>query len=182
MTKRISASTPFFAAVAFCGALLFAGGCGPFWVDPYITVQPSNLNWMEIHYYNTYRDPPRRIAVSIQGNGHVVVKKGTSSLVSDDFAKHYDDVEWSNIRTSRMDVDPRHVNDIFQDLVNRGVLDREKWFKSEKKKEQYKRFIAVKANINNRTYSEQDNIFEVDPDLAEYLLDAIRQFENPNHR
>ena len=43
-------------------------------------------------------------------------------------------------------------------------------------------FIAVKANINNVTYSERDNIFEVDPDLAEYLLDTIRQFERPTRR
>ena len=81
-----------------------------------------------------------------------------------------------------MDIDPAHVNDIFQDLVNRGVLDREKWGKSEKNKKEYKRFIAVKANINNVTYSERDNIFEVDPDLAEYLLDTIRQFERPARR
>ena len=81
-----------------------------------------------------------------------------------------------------MDIDPKHVNDIFQDLVNRGVLDREKWGKSEKKKSEYKRFIAVRANINNVTYSERENIFEADPDLAEYLLDTIRQFENPARR
>ena len=81
-----------------------------------------------------------------------------------------------------MDIDPDHINDIFQDLVNRGVLDREKWGKSEKKKKEYKRFIAVKANINNNTYSERDNIFEVDPDLAEYLLDTIRQFDRPMRR
>ncbi len=169
-------------AVALCLAMPLLDGCGPFWINPYIAVEQSNLNWMEIHYYNTYREPTRRIAVLIQGNGHVEVKKGTSSLVSNDFAKKHEDAEWANIRTSRMDIDPRHVNDIFQDLVNRGVLDREKWFKAEKKKEIYKRFIAVKANINNRTYSEQDNIFEVDPDLAEYLLDVVRQFENPAHR
>ena len=40
----------------------------------------------------------------------------------------------------------------------------------------------TKANINNITYSERDNIFEVDPDLAEYLLDTIRQFERPTRR
>lgn len=170
------------AIVVACAALLPVGGCGPFWVNPFITVEHSNLNWMEIHYYNTLHEPTRRVSVYLQGNGHIEVKKGTSSLVSNDFAKSYDDADWGNIRTSRIDIDSRHVHDIFQDLVNRGVLDREKWFKGEKKKKEYKRFIAVKANINNRTYSEQDNIFEVDPDLAEYLLDTVRQFENPAHR
>ena len=165
--------------------MLLADGCGPFWVNPYITVRESPLNWMEIHYYNTLdssRKSIRRVSLSITGSGHVEIKKGTSRLVSDDFAKGYKDDDWSDIRTQRMDIDPSHVNDIFQDLVNRGVLDREKWGKSEKNKQEYKRFIAVKANINNVTYSERENIFEVDPDLAEYLLDTIRQVENPIHR
>ena len=145
-------------ALAMCVALLSVDGCGPFWVNPYITVEQSNLNWMEM------------------------IKKGTSPQISDDFAKKYKDDEWADIHTQRMDIDPNHINDIFQDLVNRGVLDREKWGKSEKNKKEYKRFIAVKANINNVTYSERDNIFEVDPDLAEYLLDTIRQFERPTRK
>ena len=166
-------------------ALALADGCGPFWVNPYITVQESPLNWMEIHYYNTLdssRKSTRRVSLTLTGMGHVEIKKGTSKLVSDDFAKGYKEDDWSDIRTQRMDIDPKHVNDIFQDLVNRGVLDREKWGKSEKKKSEYKRFIAVRANINNVTYSERENIFETDPDLAEYLLDTIRQFENPARR
>ena len=48
-----------------------------------------------------------------------------------------------------------------------------------KDKEAFDRFIAVKANINSNTYSAQENIFEVDPDLAEQLLDVIREFDNP---
>ena len=163
-------------------ALMFADGCGPFWVNPYITVEQSNLNWMEIHYYNTNRKPVHRVSLSLAGSGHVEIKKGTSPQISDDFAKKYKEDEWADIHTQRMDIDPAHINDIFQDLVNRGVLDREKWGKSEKNKKEYKRFIAVKANINNITYSERDNIFEVDPDLAEYLLDTIRQFERPTRR
>ena len=51
--------------------------------------------------------------------------------------------------------------------------------KKKSKKKKFDRFIAVKANISNQTYSEPDNIFEVDPDLAELLLDVIREFENP---
>ena len=163
-------------------ALMFADGCGPFWVNPYITVEQSNLNWMEIHYYNTNRKPVKRVSLSLSGSGHVEIKKGTSPQISDDFAKKYKEDEWAAINPPRTDIDPEHVNDIFQDVVHRGVLDREKWGKSEKNKKEYKRFIAVKANINNVTYSERDNIFEVDPDLAEYLLDTIRQFERPARR
>ena len=169
-------------ALAMCVALLSVDGCGPFWVNPYITVEQSNLNWMEIHYYNTNRKPIRRVSLSLAGSGHVEIKKGTSPQISDDFAKKYKEDEWADIHTQRMDIDPDHINDIFQDLVNRGVLDRDKWGKSAKNKKEYKRFIAVKANINNVTYSERDNIFEVDPDLAEYLLDTIRQFERPTRK
>lgn len=159
-------------------SLLALAGCGPFWVNPYITVEESHLNWVEIHYYNMNREPYRRISVFINGAGFVEVKKGTSKLISDDFAKKHDEKEWSDIKTSRIHVDPKHINEVFQNLVNHGVLDREKTGKGSKK-EKYTRFIAVKANINNNTYSERANIFEADPDLAEQLLDVVRQFDNP---
>ncbi len=165
-------------AVALASVL---GGCGPFWVNPYITVQQSHLNWVEIHYYNLNRQPVRRIAVLLTGSGHVELRKGTSELVSNDFAKRSESGEWRDIKTQRVSVDPQHINDIFQNLVNHGLLDREKNFKRSKKSE-FDRFIAVKANISSYTYSETDNIFEVDPDLAEQLLDVIREFDNPTLR
>ena len=59
-----------------------------------------------------------------------------------------------------------------------GVLDREKTGRASKN-EKFDRFIAVKANICANTYSDNVNIFEVDPDLAENLLDVVREFENP---
>lgn len=159
-------------------SLLSFAGCGPFWQNPFITVEPSNLNWVEIHYYNLNRKPTRRISVYINGAGHVELKKGTSQLVSNDFAKKYQEEDWTNIKTQRSEVDPKHVNDLFQNLVNYGVLDREKTGRKSKKTE-FKRFIGVKANICNYTYSEQVNIFEADPDLAEQLLDVVREFDNP---
>ncbi len=167
----------FFIAALF---ITFSGitGCGPFWVNPWITVKESHLNWVEIHYYNTKRNPVNRISVLITGSGHVELKKGTSELISNDFAKNYTSDTWSNMKTMRVHCDPKHVQDIFQNLVNHGVLDREKWGKRSKKTE-FDRFIAVKCNISNQTYSERDNIFEVDPDLAEVLLDVVRQFDNP---
>ena len=168
----------FFAGIALAALLV---GCGPFWVNPYIAVEQSHLNWVEIHYYNLNRKPVRRIAVLLTGSGHVELKKGTSELVSNDFAKRNESAEWHDIKTMRVNADPKHINDIFQNLVNYGLLDREKSFKRSNKKE-FDRFIAVKANISNYTYSETDNIFEVDPDLAEQLLDVIREFDNPTLR
>ncbi|HBJ59316.1 MAG TPA: hypothetical protein DD637_06525 [Verrucomicrobia bacterium] len=166
------------------GALLVLSalsGCGPFWVDPYITVKESPLNWVDIHYYNTNRKPIRRVAVYINGLGLVELRKGTSDRVSNDFAKSFKSETWRDIRTQRLYTDPKHVNDLFQNLVNHGLLDKEKTFKGSDK-EKFDRFIAVKANINNNTYSETQNIFEVDPDLAEQLLDVVREFDNPTLR
>ena len=165
-------------AVLLFAVLVAAPGCGPFWVDPYITVKASPLNWVEIHYYNLNRKPIHRISVYLNGAGLVQLKKGTSDLVSNDFAKKYKDSSWENITTRRFHVDPEHLNDIFQNLVNYGLLDRDKWGKKSKK-ETFTRFIAVKANISSYTYSEQENIYEVDPDLANELYDVVREFDNP---
>ena len=151
-------------------------GCGPFWVDPYITVKESSLNWVQIQYYDMNRDPIRRTGIEIYGNGLVIVRRGTSELVSNDFAKRYTSDDWKDIRTARLQIDPKDANDIFQNLVNYGVLDREKTGRSSKEETQ-RRFIAVKANLCNNTYSDNVNIFDEDPDLAEQLLDVIREFE-----
>ena len=165
-------------SILFTFSLLLFTGCGPFWVDPYITVEESALNWVDIHYYNMSRQPIRRIGVTLHGSGLVEVKKGTSELVSNDFAKRYKEENWSKIKTYRVQINPDQANDIFQNLVNFGLLDREKTFKASKK-ESHDRFIAVKANINSNTYSDNVNMFEEDPDLAEQLLDVIREFEHP---
>ena len=165
-------------SILFTFSLLLFTGCGPFWVDPYITVEESALNWVDIHYYNMSRQPIRRIGVTLHGTGLVEVKKGTSELVSNDFAKRYKEENWSKIKTYRVQINPDQANDIFQNLVNFGLLDREKTFKASKK-ESHDRFIAVKANINSNTYSDNVNMFEEDPDLAEQLLDVIRVFEHP---
>lgn len=164
--------------LAAIAGLMMCSGCGPFWVNPYITVTESKLNWVEIHYYRMDKTPVYRTAVYINGAGYVELRKGTSDQVSNDFAKRYTDKEWGKIKRQRVQVDPAHVNEIFQNLVNHGLLDNEKNFKGAKSVRK-DRVLGVKANINNYSYSEQDNIFEVDPDLAEQLLDVVREFDNP---
>ena len=176
MFKGILKTVPPAFVIALGAALL--QGCGPFWVDPYITVRESSLNWVAIHYYNMSRSPIRRIGVEIYGSGLVIVKKGTSELVSNDFARRHKDDNWDDIKSFRIQIDPKHANDIFQNLVNFGVLDREKTFKSSDR-DSFDRFIAVKANICSNTYSENVNMFEEDPDLAEQLLDVVHEFERP---
>ena len=142
--------------------LLTIAGCGPFWVNPYITVEPSQLNWVEIHYYKTNVSPIRRISVRLSGGGFVELKKGSSELITNDFAKRSESEGWDKIKTQRVHVNPDHINDVFQNLVNYGLLDHEKNFKKAKEKKSDKddkkdsevnvgktRFMGVKANINN---------------------------------
>lgn len=167
-----------FAVISALAIAVLCGGCGPFWVDPYIAVKESHLNWVHIHYYNLNKKPVRRISVYINGAGFVELKKGTSELVSNDFAKGHESESWRDMKTMKTSTPAKHANDIFQNLVNYGLLDRDK-YNRKSKKEKFDRFIAVKANISNLTYSEPENIFEVDPDLAEQLLDVIREFDNP---
>ena len=169
---------PKFFIFYFSFFVLALAGCGAFWVNPYITVEEDHLNWVQIHYYNTKRTPIRRVSVSINGAGHVEIQKGTSERVSNDFAKKYEDANWEHMEHSSVSVSPKHVNEIFQNLVNHGVLDTEK-FGKKSSKTAFDRFIAVRANINNRTYSQHENIFEADPDLAEVLLDVIHEFNPP---
>ncbi len=162
----------------FASALVTLAGCGPFWVNPYVTVSDSKLNWVEIRYYRTDTVPTRCTSVYLNGAGHVEFEKGTSELVRNDFAKNYQDANWSNIRRQRYMVDAAHIQEIFQNLVNHGLLDRDKHFKGTKTPRPGHK-MAVSANINNVTYSEPMNIFEADPDLAEHLMDVIREFDNP---
>ena len=159
-------------------SLFVISGCGLFWDDPYVTVTVTPLNWCEIHYYNATREPVRRVSVRITGAGFVDVKSGTSRRVSDSFAKSMDDETWDDYRARQFNVDPDHVRELFQNLVNAGLFDRDKMFTSTKYPSQG-RFLAVRAAIDNKTYSEVKNLFEEDPELAERLWNVVLEFNRP---
>ena len=159
-------------------ALILLPGCGLFWDDPYVTVTVTPLNWCEIHYYNASRDPVRRVSVRITGAGFVDVKSGTSRRVSDSFAKSMDDETWDDYRARQFSVDPEHVREVFQNLVNAGLFDRDKMFTSTKYPS-HGRFLAVRAAMDNKTYSEVKNLFEEDPELAERLYNVVLEFNRP---
>lgn len=162
------------------GAMLLAllGGCGLFWDDPYIQVTEAPLNWCEIHYYNARREPVRRDSIRLSGTGLVEVRSGTSRRVSDSFAKAMTDPTWDDLHTQQYYVDPQHIREVFQSLVNAGLLDRDKMFQ-ETKTPSPGRFIAVRAALDNKTYSETYNVFEKDPELAERLFNVVREFKRP---
>lgn len=159
-------------------ALLLLQGCGLLWDDPYVTVTTTPLNWVEIHYYNANREPIRRATVRITGDGLVEVRSGTSRRVSDDFAKTVTDATWDDYSTRQFIVDPDHVREVFQDLVNAGLFDRDKILRSTRNPSAG-RMIAVRAAIDNKTYSEPENVFEADPELAEQLFNLVREFNRP---
>jgi hypothetical protein len=153
-------------------------GCGLFWEDPYVEVTHTPLNWIEIHYYNATREPIRRVNVRITGSGRVEVKSGTARRVSDSFAKDIAGDSVANYREKVYNVDADHVREVFQDLVNGGLFDREKTLKKTKNPSNG-RFVAVRAAFDNKTYSEPDNIFETDPELAERIYNVVIEFNQP---
>ena len=161
-------------------ALLLAtfAGCGLFWDDPYVAVTVTPLNWVEIHYYNATREPIRRVNVRITGSGRVEVKSGTARRVSDSFAKDLAGDTTDNYRERVYDVDAEHVREVFQDLVNAGLFDKDKMF-TKTTHPSNGRFVAVRAAIDNKTYSESKNLFEEDPDLAERIYNVVLEFNRP---
>ena len=178
LPKRIHRTLRFLAFFILHSSLFVLSGCGLFWDDPYVTVTVTPLNWCEIHYYNATREPVRRVSVRITGAGFVDVKSGTSRRVSDSFAKSMEDETWDDYRNRQFSVDPEHVREVFQNLVNAGLFDKDKMFTSTKYPSQG-RFLAVRAAINNKTYSEVKNIFEEDPELAERLYNVVLEFNRP---
>lgn len=164
--------------VAAALVLALVSGCGLFWDDPYVAVTTTPLNWVEIHYYNATRNPIRRVNVRITGSGRVEVKSGTARRVSDSFAKDIAGDTVENYRERIYDVDPEHVREVFQDLVNGGLFDKDKAF-TKTDNPSHGRFAAVRAAIDNKTYSEPVNIFEEDPELAERIYNVVLEFNRP---
>lgn len=158
--------------------LALCGGCGLFWDDPYIQVTEAALNWCEVHYYNARHEPVRRDSVRLSGTGLVEVRSGTSRRVADSFAKSMADPTWDDLHTQQFYVDPHHIREVMQSLVNAGLFDRDKMFTSTKYPSPG-RFIAVRAALDNKTITVTENLFEKDPDLAERLFNVVREFKRP---
>ncbi|MBO5940340.1 MAG: hypothetical protein J6R18_03985 [Kiritimatiellae bacterium] len=168
----------FLKSCALCFGLACVSGCGLFWEDPYVDVTATPLNWIEIHYYNATREPIRRVNVRITGSGRVEVKSGTARRVSDSFAKDIAGDTVENYRERVFNVDADHIREVFQDLVNGGLFDKDKPFKKTKRPSNG-RFVAVRAAFDNKTYSEPSNIFETDPELAERIYNVVMEFNRP---
>jgi hypothetical protein len=108
----------------------------------------------------------------------VETKSGTARRVSDSFAKDIAGDTVDNYRERIYDVDAEHVREVFQDLVNAGLFDKDKMFRKTKFPSNG-RFVAVRAALDNKTYSDPKNIFEEDPELAERVYNVVLEFNRP---
>ncbi len=105
-------------------ALACASGCALFdrRERPPPQISDSQLNWLEITYRpGDTRRPPCRI--SMIGVGSLSVRTGASPLVADDFAHDPAHPNWNDIDAQRISLTPEDVRQIFQSLVNNGLLD-----------------------------------------------------------
>jgi len=169
----------FLSAALLAAAAALAAGCGVFAEQPFVEVTESPLNWLEIHYYRAETNKPvNRINVRVTGDGQVETVSGTSRRVSDSFAHETADGTWEDMRTNRYRADPKRIREVFQELVNAELFRREKYGRSTNDPSP-RRFLAVRAAINCKNYSERVNMYEEDPDLAEMLYNVILEFYRP---
>jgi len=163
--------------LSLVAGLSLVSGCGS-WPDPdpYFEVESKVIDRVEIHYFNIAREPVYRVRVYVSGDGQVEVRKGTSTMVTDDFAKDVGK-DSGTMTVYRTEIDRELVRNKFQELVNAGLFLRDKGSRARTTDTVSKRKLSVNARINGRAYIESDNVFEVDPDLAELLMDMVRMFD-----
>ena len=114
---------PILTALMTAALGLASAGCALFSSDnTHPVIRESALNWLEIDYLPGRGKPPSRL--SLQGMGNVRLKRGTSPLVKDDFAYDIANVHWNDIQSDQINVDPAEMRNLFQALVDRGVLDK----------------------------------------------------------
>ena len=165
--------------VLLCSLLVFAVavfcGCQEFLFSPYFTVKESGLNWVSIRHYNYKATPIQRVNVRIDGNGMVTVLEGSSMLVNNPFAANANESHWNDIRETRITLTREEIVPLFQMLVDKGL------FKERLKGECVvtNEAIFASANIDGKTCGSEDDIFGIDPELAEHLKMVLMMFYHP---
>jgi hypothetical protein len=110
---------PFLAVVLIIGAT----SCTLF-QPKHIIVTDSALNWVEITYLGTNL-PSTMIRFSLVGSGSLQMRSGSSPRVLDDFASNTAHPNWDDFKLVEINLAPDKMKQIFQALVNRGVLEKE---------------------------------------------------------
>ena len=87
-------------------------------------VSGSSLNWAEIYYTTT--NTATAVRLSLVGSGHIVLTRGTSSRLLNPFATDVDSANWGDLERDEINLARTDAQQIFQLLVNRGVLKKSK--------------------------------------------------------
>ena len=156
-------------------AFLAVCGCASFINNPYITVKESGLNWVSIRYYNYRTVQIQRVSLRLDGNGIVMVREGTSMLVTNPFAANHTDSSWNDVVESRLTIPSEEMTRIFQMLVDQGLFEERRKGNSTNTNEA----MFVSANIQNKTCGTEDDLYGSDPDLAEHLKNVLLMFYHP---
>jgi len=97
-----------------------SGGCAMFSSHEKTIVKDSQLNWLEVGYLPGMGQPP--VQLSLMGSGHIRIKRGGSPLVGNDFSQDVANEKWSDVSVDQLNIEPAQMHDIFQALVDRGLL------------------------------------------------------------
>jgi hypothetical protein len=138
--------------------------------NPALVVQESQLNWLEVRYFPRPGQPP--VLLSLQGSGHIRIKRGSSPLAGDDFSQDVANVKWTDLHEDQINLTPAQVREIFQSLVDRGLL-----------REPDKDFVASAtrdmptARITGKLDTEPVARLALEPELVGYIRSLLQLFD-----
>ena len=164
-------------SILFIFLAMFLSGCMAHFENPYFTVNPSGLNWVDIRQYGM-TGRKQHVRVRIDGNGMVTVLDGTSERIGNAFASDMKNERWDDMRETRITLPEEEAVMVFQNLVNNGLfVKREKPLFNSAHATNETSFIFVSANIQNKTAGSPDPVS--DPELLDALKMTIMTFYYP---
>ena len=142
--------------------------------DKLIVVEESQLNWLEIAYVPGMGQPP--VQLSLMGSGHIRIRRGTSPLITNDFSQDVKNIKWNDIAVDQITIEPAQVRDLYQSLVNRGLL-----------REPDKDFAASvsrgvpKARIVGMLNGDPVARVAIEPELIGFVRELLKLFDENKH-
>jgi len=162
------------AALVVSALCVGVPGCALFRAEEprQIVVSESPLNSLEVRCAPDAGKKPVRL--SLQGTGHILVRTGSSPQIDNHFSQDVASAKWHDLREDQLTISPEQMRDIFQALVDRGLL-----------REPDKDFLALAAadrdipvaQITGRLNNTAVTRLAVEPELAGYLRELLRLFE-----
>ena len=162
-----------FAVVLALLALCFGGsGCSIFSSkDRPVVVKDSQLNWLEVCYLPGAGQPA--VQLSLMGSGLIRIKRGSSPLVANDFSQDIANVKWNDVDVDQINVEPARLREIFQALVNRGLLrETDKDFAPSANRG------VPTARITGLLDKEHVVRIAVEPELVGFIRDLVKLFDD----